>query len=193
MTDIEDRTIRRDARRNRQRLIDAALHAFTSGRDPVTLEAIARDAGVGIGTLYRHFPTRESLVEAAYRSELGRLRASAEDLLAELRPDAALRAWMDQFAEYVTAKRGMVETLRAIAAAGAITPSQTREQVIDTITMLLAAGVAAGTVRADVRADDLFASLTGIFLAAGAVEQRDQAGRILDLFMAGLRTATARP
>lgn len=191
MADSEDRIARRDALRNRQRLIDAALQAFTSGHAPVTLEAIARDAGVGIGTLYRHFPTREALVETAYRSELGRLRTSAEQLLADLPPDAALRAWMDLFAEYVTAKRGMAETFRAIAAAGAITPSQTREQVVATIAMLLDAGARAGTVRSDVRADDLFASLTGVFLTAGAVEQREQAGRMLDLLMAGLSSGSA--
>src|SRR5215471_18489755 len=96
------RPMRADARRNRDRLLEVALRAFSSGEE-VTLEAIARQAGVGIGTLYRHFPTRESLVEAVYRGELARLRETAGELLASRAPDAALRAWMDGFADYVTA------------------------------------------------------------------------------------------
>ena len=85
---------------------------------PVTLEQIARDSGVGIGTLYRHFPTREALVEALYRQELADLCASADDLLATHSPERALRAWMDRFAGYVAAKREMADALRAVFAAG---------------------------------------------------------------------------
>src|SRR5919201_1270681 len=120
------RAMRADALRNRERLLEVALRAFSSGQE-VTLEAVARNAGVGIGTLYRHFPTREALVEAVYRGELARLRDTAADLLASRAPDAALRAWMDGFADYVTAKHGMAETLRAIASTGAISPAQTQQ------------------------------------------------------------------
>src|SRR5215472_11137461 len=100
------RAMRADARRNRERLLEVALRAFSSGEE-VTLETIARQAGVGIGTLYRHFPTREALVEAVYRGELARLRDTVSQLLASQTPDAALRSWMDGFADYVTAKHGM--------------------------------------------------------------------------------------
>src|SRR6185312_6041251 len=100
---------RADAERNRARLLDAARAAFTSGQASVTLEQVARDAGVGIGTLYRHFPTREALVEALYRKDLADLCATAEDLLKEQSPDRALRAWMDGFAGYVAAKREMAD------------------------------------------------------------------------------------
>jgi AcrR family transcriptional regulator len=179
--------MRADARRNRERLLEAALRAFSSGQE-VTLETIARQAGVGIGTLYRHFPTREALVEAVYRGELARLRDAAGELLASRAPDAALRAWMDGFADYVTAKRGMAETLRAIAGTGTISPAQTRQTLTATIEGLLDAGAAAGTLRADVAAGDVLASLTGIFLVAGTPGQRAQAGRLLDLLMDGLRT-----
>lgn len=153
----------------------------------MTLEAIAREAGVGIGTLYRHFPSREALVEAVYRNELARLRSSAAELLASGEPDVALRTWMDRFADYVAAKRGMAETLRAVVASGAVASSETRAGLIATIQSLLDAGAAAGTVRSDVYAEDVFASLTGIFLAAGAPGQREQAGRMLDLLMDGLK------
>jgi AcrR family transcriptional regulator len=88
----QPRRPRADAERNRARLLDAARAAFASGREPVTLEQIARACGVGIGTLYRHFPTREALVEALYRKELADLCASVDDLLATRSPDRALRA-----------------------------------------------------------------------------------------------------
>src|SRR5215469_7281034 len=102
---------RADAERNRARLLDAARAAFASGPEPVTLEQIARDADVGIGTLYRHFPTREALVEALYRKELADLCASVASLLAAQPPEQALRAWMDRFADYVTAKHEMADAL----------------------------------------------------------------------------------
>lgn len=187
----DSRTVRADAQRNRRRLLEVAFRAFSSGDEKVTLEAIAREAGVGIGTLYRHFPTREALVEAVYRNELARLRGSAEELLVDQAPDAALRTWMDRFADYVAAKRGMAETLRAVVASGAITSTETRDGLTATIQSLLDAGAAAGTVRGDVNAQDVFASLTGIFLASGAPDQREQAGRMLDLLMDGLRAHTA--
>src|SRR5689334_24518261 len=87
------RPLRADARRNRDRLLDAAVRAFSQDGPDVTLDAIAKEAGVGIGTLYRHFPTREALVEAAYRNELARLCDAAADLLATMPPEAALRTW----------------------------------------------------------------------------------------------------
>ena len=181
------RTIRADAQRNRQRLLEAALRAFSFDEEKVTLEAIAREAGVGIGTLYRHFPTREALVEAVYRNELARLRDSAAELLASRAPDAALRMWMDGFADFVAAKRGMAETLKTVVASGALTWTEKRELLTGTIQNLLDAGAAAGTLRDDVDAQDILASLTGIFLAAGKPDQRAQAGRMLDLLMDGLR------
>src|SRR5260370_32669975 len=96
-TSADSRTVRADAQRNRQRLLEVAFRAFSPSEEKMTLGAIAREAGVGIGTLYRHFPTRESLVDAVYRNELGRLRDSASELLASQAPDVALRMWMDRF------------------------------------------------------------------------------------------------
>jgi AcrR family transcriptional regulator len=179
--------VRADAHRNRQRLLEVARRSFSAGGDRVTLERIARDAGVGIGTLYRHFPTREALVEAVHRAELTRLCASATELLAAHEPDAALRIWMDRFADYVAAKREMADALRALIAAGAITSSQIREQMSAAVQLMLDAGAAADTLRADVRAEDVVASLVGTFLACGQPEQRDQAKRMLDLLMDALR------
>ena len=178
---------RADAQRNRQRLIEVALKAFSSGQGKVALEAIAKDAGVGIGTLYRHFPSREALVEAVYRSELARLCDSAEELLDSLPPDEALRTWMGRYADFVGTKRGMAEALRAVIASGAITSSQTRERLSAAIQIMLEAGARIGSLRGDVRPEDVSASLAGILLAAGAPDQREQADRMLALLMDALR------
>ena len=192
MLEAGDRTLRADARRNRDRLLSAAVRAFSQDGADVTLDAIAKDAGVGIGTLYRHFPTREALIEAAYRSELARLCDGVPDLLQEMRPDEATRAWMDRYIEYMTTKRGMADALRAVIASGGTPYAQSRDRLITAITSLLQAGAAAGTLRADIEPADVLASLSGISLAAGEPAQRAQARRLLDLLMDGLRYRGAR-
>jgi len=183
----DPRPLRADAQRNRDKLLDVAVRAFSQGGPDVTLDAIAKDAGVGIGTLYRHFPTREALVEAAYRNELARLCDAVPDLLRDLPPDQAMRRWMDRFVDYMTTKRGMADALRAVIASGGNPYEQSRVRLFAAITALLSAGAQAGTVRSDVAAVDVLASLGGISLAAGEPDQREQAGRILDLLMDGLR------
>src|SRR5258705_7895484 len=123
-----DRPMRADAQRNRIRLLEAAVRAFSQDGPDVTLEAVAKDAGVGIGTLYRHFPTREALVEAAYRNELARLCDAVADLLQTMPPDEALRTWMDRFVDYMTTKRGMADALRAVIASGGNPYSERRDR-----------------------------------------------------------------
>jgi AcrR family transcriptional regulator len=181
------RPLRADAQRNRDRLLDAAVRAFSQDGPDVTLDAIAKDAGVGIGTLYRHFPTREALVEATYRNELTRLCDAVADLLQTMPPDEATRTWMDRFVDYMTTKRGMADALRAVIASGGNPYAQSRDRLTAAITTLLHAGAAAGTVRSDIEPGDVLASLSGISLAAGEPAQRDQARRLLDLLMDGLR------
>lgn len=178
-------SIRADARRNRDRLLEAAAAAFSAadGR-PVSLESIARDAGVGIGTLYRHFPTRDVLVEAVYRAELAEVAAAAAQLLARHPADAALRGWMDRYASFVAAKRGMAESLRAVVASGSLEQSQTRASIAGAVDLILRAGADDGSLRPDVRADDVVTSLLGIFLASASP---DQTGRLLDMLVAGVQ------
>ena len=177
-------SVRSDARRNREKLLEVATAAFAAadGR-PVTLEAIARDAGVGIGTLYRHFPNREALVEAIYRTELAEVAAAAERLLKRHPPKTALRRWMDRYASFVAAKRGMAESLHAMFDSGAMQPNQTRDSIAGAVDLLLRAGAHDGSLRSDVQADDVVSSLIGIFLASGSPEQT---GRLLDLLVAGV-------
>ncbi|BDT91861.1 MULTISPECIES: TetR/AcrR family transcriptional regulator [Nocardia] len=181
------RPLRADARRNRDRLLEVAVRAFSQDGSDVTLDAIAKEAGVGIGTLYRHFPTREALIDAAYRSELTRLCDSADDLLAVQPPDRALRTWMDRFVDYTTTKRGMGDALRALIASGGNPFSESRDRLTTAVTTLLRAGAEAGTLRSDVAPDDVLVGLSGISLATESPERRGQAGRLLDLFVDGLR------
>ncbi|MCV7104142.1 TetR/AcrR family transcriptional regulator [Mycobacterium palustre] len=176
--------MRSDARRNRERLLEVATAAFAAGDgQPVSLESIAREAGVGIGTLYRHFPSREALVEAVYRAELADVAAAARQLLTHHRPKTALRRWMDRYASFVAAKRGMAESLHAIFDSGAIERSQTLDSIVGAVDLLLRAGADDGTLRADVQAGDVVSSLHGIFLVSGSPEQT---GRMLDLLLAGI-------
>jgi AcrR family transcriptional regulator len=185
-----DRPLRVDAQRNRDKILSTAVRVFAEQGLDVHFDRIAKEAGVGAGTLYRNFPTRGSLVEAAYRNELGRLCRAAPDLLATMPPREALRAWMGRYIDYATAKLGMADALRAIVESGGNPYARSQEIMLTSLTSLLEAGVAAGTIRADITAKDLLASLTGIALASGKPEQRDQAERLLDLTMDGLcRTA----
>jgi AcrR family transcriptional regulator len=181
------RPMRADAQRNRDLLLTAAVAAFSRDDPEITLESIARDAGVGIGTLYRHFPSREALVEAAYRSELGRLCDAVPGLLASRPADQALRAWMAMFLEYMTTKRGMSEALRKVIASGGDPFAESRARLLAAFAALMQAGAKDGTLRADLDPADLMASMSGVSLAAGDPGQRAQAGRLLDLLMDGLR------
>jgi AcrR family transcriptional regulator len=177
---------RADAERNRARLLDAAKAAFASGQTP-TLEQIARAAGVGIGTLYRHFPTREALVEALYRKELADLCGAADELLESRAPERALRAWMDVFANYVAAKREMADALRAVFAAGSVTVSQAREELTVAVRTILDAGVADGTLRDDVRPEDIVALIVGAFTATSLAGGQEQRARMFDLLVDAVR------
>lgn len=179
-------SVRSDARRNREKLLEVATASFATAQGrPVSLESIARDAGVGIGTLYRHFPSREALVEAVFRAELAEVAAAAGRLLDRHPPRIALRRWMDRYASFVAAKRGMAESLHAIFDSGAVEPSQTRDSIVGAVDMLLRAGADDDTLRSDVQADDVVGSLIGIFLATGSPEQTS---RMLDLLAAGIAT-----
>ncbi|MCU1489125.1 MAG: putative transcription regulator, partial [Acidimicrobiaceae bacterium] len=153
------RTPRADGVRNRTLLIDSARQAFAERGVESSLEDIARRAGVGIGTLYRHFPTRDSLVEAVYRREVETLCDAADEFLASLPADQALSAWMQRFVSYVATKRGMTSALKSMLSADATLFDDCRRQMNEAATRLLAAGVATGLVRADVSGADLLRAM----------------------------------
>ncbi|MEU4892900.1 helix-turn-helix domain-containing protein [Streptomyces sp. NPDC044780] len=186
------RPLRADAQRNREKILSTAVRVFAEEGLDARLERIAKEAGVGTGTLYRNFPTRELLIEAAYRNELARLCAAAPELLATLPPREALRAWLGRFMDYANAKLGMADALRGVVASGVNPYAQSHEMIQDALTRLMDAAVTAGAIRSDIGATDMFAALTGIALASGKPEQREQADRLLDLTLDGL-SAAPRP
>jgi AcrR family transcriptional regulator len=186
------RALRADAARNRDQLLAVATRVFMSADAEPSMRAIAREAGVGIATLYRHFPTRESLVDAVYQDQVARLTTGARELLGQLPPAAAMRRWMDLFGDWIATKNGMLDTLLAMIASGEIAHAQTRSELLAAVSTILDAGRAAGDLRSDVTAEDIAASLIGIFTVAPRHEREAKAGRLLDLLMDGLRPA-ARP
>jgi AcrR family transcriptional regulator len=177
-----------DATRNRKQLLEVATRVFASADTEPSMRAIAREAGVGIATLYRHFPTRESLVDAVYRDQVARLTGGARELLAQLPPAAALRRWMDLFGDWIATKNGMLDTLLAMIESGEIAHTQTRTELLAAIDAILEAGRATGELRADVIAEDIAASLIGIFTVARPPDDA-RASRLLNILMDGLRPA----
>ncbi|MDQ7809091.1 TetR family transcriptional regulator [Amycolatopsis sp. A133] len=180
------RAARADARRNREKLVEVARAAFATDGS-VALETIARAAGVGIGTLYRHFPTREALVEAVYAAELDDVTASASALLAQHPPAVALRAWMDRYAAFFATKRGMADALRVNLASGRIATPATRARITAAIGAILEAGARAGTLRPDADPEDVTFLLLGVFLSAPAGHDPERTRRLLDLVADAVR------
>jgi AcrR family transcriptional regulator len=185
----EARRPRADARQNYDRLVETAARAFARDGAQATLKAVAAEAGVGIGTLYRHFPTREALVEAVYRAETQRLADAAGELLRELPPVAALRAWTARFVDFMAAKEGMADLLHAVLSGDEGLRTDTRGTLTEAVALLLRAGQASGDLRAGLDAGDVFLALGGFALAVGRQPGADAlAGRLLDLVLHGLET-----
>jgi AcrR family transcriptional regulator len=190
LADAQTRAPRADAARNRDQLLAVATRVFMSADAEPSMRAIAREAGVGIATLYRHFPTRESLVDAVYRDQVVRLTTGARELLGHLPPAAAMRRWTDLFGNWIATKNGMLGTLLTMIESGEIAHVRTRVELLAAITTILDAGRAAGDLRSDVTAEDIAASLIGIFTVAPRPQHDARASRLLNLLMDGLRTPT---
>jgi AcrR family transcriptional regulator len=187
VTEEPGRRLRADAQANEDRVLEAAARAFARDGADASVRAIAKDAGVGIGTVYRRFPAREDLVWAIYRSEVDRICGLVPDLLAQQPPAQALRAWMEYFLGFLAAKRGMADALKAALSADRGQRLETRALITAALAGLLTAGAADETIRPDADALDVMMALGGIALIAGEPEQRRQAARLLDLLMDGLR------
>lgn len=170
--------LRSDARRNRENILVAAVAAFTEDAN-ASLEGIARAAGVGIGTLYRHYPTREALLEAAYRSEIEKLCDTAPALLEQHRPDVALARFLERFIDHMTAKRGMIEALRAVFHADRGQLGESLAVVATAVAPLIEAGKAEGVLREDVTVDD-FIVVKGAVVNAHPRSARRLAAILLD-------------
>lgn len=179
---------RADALRNHERVLEAAKAVFSAGGPEASLEAVAREAGVGIGTLYRHFPTREALYEAVYRREVEQLSELAEELKDEGEPVEALRRWLRSNVEFVATKKGMAA---ALALAAGPPPSELTafsfERLTKAIGMLLQRAVAAGEIRADVGPEDLLRTLVGMCMLHDQPGWQAGVIRMLDVLVDGLR------
>jgi AcrR family transcriptional regulator len=181
------RPLRADARRNREALLENAAAAFAESGTDTSLEDIARRAGVGIGTLYRHFATRDALVEAVYRREVELVCDEAPALLATRSPDVALREWMQRFVDYVAIKRGMSAALKSAVGGNSELFEYTHARLMNAVTVLLDAATAAGAIRPDVDARDLMRAISGICLACTDDVREQQTRRMVALLMDGLR------
>lgn len=186
---VDSRTNRRpraDAARNRERLLEAAKTVFSAGGPRASLEAVAREAQVGIGTLYRHFPTRQALFEAVYRREVHHLCELAETLSAEVTPAEALRSWLRSNVEFVATKKGMSTALAlAVDSTSDLTVTSV-EQLTRAVGRLLDRAVQAGEIRDDVGAEDLLRALVGMCYMQDRPGWQDSVLRMLDVFIDGL-------
>lgn len=178
---------RADSIRNREILLEAATQIFSAGGPQASLEAVARQAGVGIGTLYRHFPTREALFEAVYRHEVDHLGELAELLARDSDPVEALRKWLHANVRLVATKKGMVEGLQLVAHGSTELKAYSFERLSNAIGLLLDRGVAAGELRSDILPEDLLRTLVGIFYSQGTADWQPAALRLVDVFVDGLR------
>lgn len=178
---------RADSIRNRERLLEAATEIFSHGGPQASLEAVARRAGVGIGTLYRHFPTREALFEAVYRHEVDLLGALAEELAKEGDTVEALKKWLHANVRLVATKKGMIEALQLVAHGSSDLKAYSFERMTNAIGLLLDRAVAAGEIRSDVPPEDLLRTLVGIFYSQGTTDWQPSALRLVDVFVDGLR------
>src|SRR5215468_1217451 len=146
---------RSDSIRNRERLLAAAAAVFSAGGPDASLEAVARKAGLGIGTLYRHFPTREALFEAVYRHEVDQLAELAEQLAAEAPPVDALRRWLHANVQLVATKKGMLAALALAAYGSSELWAYSFETLTKAVDLLLQRAIGGGQVRADITAEEL--------------------------------------
>ncbi len=180
-------SMRADAAKNRGKIIAEARRIFSASDAGVSLDAIAKAAGLGIGTLYRHFPDKEALVEAVYSAELDELDVLADQLLSDRSGFDAMRSWLNAYAKFVATKHAMHDALRI-----ALTPkskglSETRTRMNSTIGKFLEAGGKDGSIRQHLEPDDVTIAIAGAVYAASTSEDADQVKRVIDLLMNGLQ------
>jgi AcrR family transcriptional regulator len=181
---------RADAQRNRTRLLETAKAAFAEKGSGASLDEIARTAGVGAGTLYRHFPTRDALIEAVYRNETEQLIAAATRLAETHCPTAALREWLVLFVDYMAAKQGMYEALNSIVGGTSELYSASTEQMKRAIAKLIDRAVESGDIRLDIDPLDLLRALAGVANMSAGPDGTLAAKRMVDVLIAGIRART---
>jgi AcrR family transcriptional regulator len=176
-----------DAARNRQRLLEAAKAVFAQKGAGASLEEIARIADVGIGTLYRHFPTRDALIETVYRNEVTQLAQAATRLSETNPPVLALREWLLVFVDYLDAKYGMAAVLNSLVSGASTLYAESGAQMTQAITRLTDAAIASGDIRLDMEPLDLLRALAGVINKTPSPDSKQAAKRLVDILIAGVR------
>jgi AcrR family transcriptional regulator len=178
---------RLDAQRNRERILEVAKEAFTRFGASASLDDIATQAGVGPGTLYRHFPTRDALIEAVYHTEVEKL-AGAERRFAEAMPPIeALRAWMLLFVDHIAAKQIIAPALNSLVGGPSKLYEGSRSQIQGAIDALVKRAIKSGDVRRDLEPFDLLRALIGVAHVASGLDWQQSAKRLVDILIAGSR------
>lgn len=178
---------RTDALRNRERILEVAKQAFTRSGASASLDDIARKAGVGAGTLYRHFPTRDALIEAVYHHEVGKLAAAERELSEKLPPVEALRSWMRLFVDYIAAKQIIAPALNTLVGGPSKLYESTRGQIQGAIHTLVERAIRSGDIRRDLDPFDLLRALIGVSNVASGPDWPQSARRLVDILIAGSR------
>jgi len=174
-----------DAQQNRERILEAAKDAFTRSGASTSLDDIAKQAGVGPGTLYRHFPTRDALVEAVYRTEVEKLAASARDFGESMPPLDALRAWMLLFVDYIAAKQIIAPALNTVVGGASKLYEGSRGQIKGAIDALAKRAIQSGDIRSDLDPFDLLRALIGVSHVASGPDWKQSAKRLVDILITG--------
>jgi AcrR family transcriptional regulator len=185
----EDRPKRADARRNRERLVAAAREVFAEQGAGASMEAIAKKAGVGVGTLYRHFPNRLDVVEAVYQTDVEQLRATAERVVAELAPADAVGAFFEAFLRYAETKQALLTELHQAFEKKPELRSAARELIESSFGLVIDRAKEAGVIRSDVDGSDVMQLVTPVCTNAGIPPE--QAARLLGMILDGVRAGAA--
>ena len=178
---------RTDALRNRERILEVAKEAFTRSGANASLDDVAKEAGVGAGTLYRHFPTRDALIEAVYRSEVEKLAAAERKFAGAMSPIEALRAWMLLFVDYIAAKHIIAPALNTFVGGSSKLYEGSRAQVQGAIDALVKRAIKSGDIRKDLDPFDLLRALIGVSNVASSPDWQQSAKRLVDILITGSR------
>jgi AcrR family transcriptional regulator len=184
---------RADAQRNRERILEVAKEVFTRDGAAASLDDIARQAGIGPGTLYRHFPTRDALIEAVYRSEVEKLSAAAQRFAATMPPLEALRAWMLLFIDHVSDKKLIIPAMDTVAGGSVRLIEGARSLIHTAFVASVKRAIASGDLRSDTAPNDFVRALVGIFHTTALPGWEPSARRIVDILIAGSRSTPKHP
>jgi AcrR family transcriptional regulator len=178
---------RTDAQLNRERILEVAKETFTRSGANASLDDIAKDAGVGPGTLYRHFPNRDALIEAVYRTEVEKLAAAERRFAADMSPIEALRAWMLLFVDYIATKQIIASALNAYVGGPSKLYEGSRAQIKGAIDALVKRAIKNGDIRKDLEPFDLLRALVGVSNVASGPDWQQSARRLVDILITGSR------